>query len=167
MSNRIFYSKYAYSKYAEDKNNLSQLRNRVNCSLENDEKNDNVNIQLEPVKKTFCMNTYKRAYYLKNKEIIVANAKRCEKLKRHAIKKQIYIYEPKFDSIDLRSRRSVLNEILICHFDVRLIYIWTSYNDFVDKFNSICDKENDFDSSNFIDDKTRDSDSDDVEYELA
>ena len=87
MSNRIF-----YSKYAEDKNNLSQLRNRVklndpNCSLENNEKNDNVNTQLEPVKKTFCMNTYKRAYYLKNKEIIIANAKRCEKLKRNAIKK--------------------------------------------------------------------------------
>ena len=167
MSNRIF-----YDKYAKDKNNIERLRNLtiekdLKYSTENYDKRHNGNIQSnnsfneqisneqieETVKEPFDMNSYKRKYYLKNKDTIRNNAKRCEMLKRHAIKKEIYKYEPKFDVIDLRRRRSILNEILICHFNIRLIYIDTSYNDFVDEFNEVCDVENDFDNVNFIDDK--------------
>ncbi len=62
-------------------------------------------------------------------------------MSKKPIKKEILEYEPNFTNNKINTRRSILNAILICVYDIRLIYNECTYNDFVDKFNEVCDDD--------------------------
>ncbi len=89
----------------------------------------------------FDINTYKLAYYHRNKDRLNRLAKRREVLKRHPINEKILEYEPLFSSIALNGRRGILNEILITTYGITLIYNLSSYDDFVDAFNAVCEDD--------------------------
>lgn len=120
--NKIIYRKYA-----------------VNIPEETIEEEKNIDEQT--INATEDMNKYKREYYHTNKETIKRQIRRRTLLSRQSIKKEILDYEPNFNNYKVNSRRSMINQILICVYDIRLIYCDSSYNDFVNKFNEVCGDE--------------------------
>ena len=93
------------------------------------------------VNNKYDTNTYKKAYYQCNKAKLNRLSKRRRVLKRHPINIKIIDYEPNFSCVKLNTRRGILNEILITTFCIHLIYNLSTYDDFVDAFNDVCEDD--------------------------